>query len=261
MALGVDLPHFLDAQAVGLRVLAVVELVLGDELAAEVAARAFGKDRVLAVQLHAQLEVLGRFAVLADAHVAGGHAAHLAVVGVEHLGRRKAREDFHAQVLGLLRQPLGEGAQADDVVAVVLEALGQEHVGRAHAAAFAQEHHRVVGDRLVQRGAEFFPVGQQLVQRARVHDGARQDVRAGLGALFEHHHRDFFLVLRGQLLQADRGGQAGGAAADHDHVVFHGFARAVLRENLFWGHGKGSAERRGDRIERRRTARAANRSL
>jgi hypothetical protein len=39
-----------------------------------VAARAFGEDGVLAVQLHAELEVVGRLAVLADAHVAGGHA-------------------------------------------------------------------------------------------------------------------------------------------------------------------------------------------
>ncbi|MCY1510845.1 hypothetical protein D9M68_452340 [compost metagenome] len=236
VALGIDFPDFLDAQAVGLRVAAFVELELGDQLAAQVAARAFGEHRVLAQQLHAELEVLGGFAVLADAHVAGGHAAHRAVLVVEHFGGREAGEDFHAEVLGLLRQPLGEGAQADDVVAVVLEAGRQEGVGRAQARLFAQEHHGVVGHGLVQRGAEFLPVGQQLVERARVHDGARQDVRAGLGTLLEHHDGDFLLLLGGELLEADRGREAGGAAADHDHVVFHGFARAELGEDFVVRH-------------------------
>ena len=37
----------------------------------------------------------------------------------------------------------------------------------------------------------------------------------------------------GQLLEVDRRGQAGGAAADDDHVVFHGFARAELRDDFF----------------------------
>jgi hypothetical protein len=70
--------------------------------------RAFGKDGVLAVQLHAELEVVGGLAVLADAHVAGGHALDGAVVVVEHFGGGKAREDFHAQGFGLLGQPLGD---------------------------------------------------------------------------------------------------------------------------------------------------------
>ena len=96
-----------------------------------------------------------------------------------------------------------------------------------------QEQQLVVGDGLVQRRAVGLPVGQQLGERARVHDGARQDVRAGLGALLEHDDRDLLACLGGQLLQADGGGQAGGAAADDHDVVFHGFARAELGEDFF----------------------------
>ena len=44
-------------------------------------------------------------------------------------------------------------------------------------------------------------------------------------------------MLGGQLLQADRRRQAGRAAADDDDVVFHRFARAVLGEDFFVGHG------------------------
>jgi hypothetical protein len=84
-------------------------------------------------------------------------------------------------------------------------------------------------------GAPFPSSRAAARQRARVHDGARQDVRAGLGALLQHHHRDLLACAR-ELLQADRGRQAGRAAADHDHVVFHGFARAELGQDFFVRH-------------------------
>ena len=125
VALGVDLPQLLDADAIGLRVLARVKLEFGDQLFAQVAARAFGEYGVFAVQLHTDLEVLARLAVLAQAHVAGGHALDRTVVVVQHLGGRKTGEDLHAQALGLLRQPTRERAQADDVVAMVLQAARQ----------------------------------------------------------------------------------------------------------------------------------------
>jgi hypothetical protein len=126
-----------------LRVLAGVQLVLGDQLLAQVAACAFGEHGVLAVQLHAQLEFTSGLAVLAHAHVAGGHALDGAVFVEQHFGRGKARENFHAQGLGLVGQPLAEEAQAHDVVAFVVEALGQQPVGRAQRALLAQEHHGV----------------------------------------------------------------------------------------------------------------------
>ena len=123
-----DLPQLLDADAVALRIAAGIELEARDQLLAEVAARAFGEDRVLAVQLHAELEVVGRLAVLADAQVAGGDADDRAVVVVQHLGGGEAGEDLDAQRLGLLRQPAHDVAEADDVVAVVVEAVGQEEI-------------------------------------------------------------------------------------------------------------------------------------
>src|SRR3546814_5038889 len=49
---GVDFPHFLDAYAVALRVAPGVKLVALDQLATQLAARAFGKDGVAGMQLH-----------------------------------------------------------------------------------------------------------------------------------------------------------------------------------------------------------------
>ena len=81
---------------------------------------ALGKNGVFAQQLHAQLEAVARGAFFADAHIARRHAFDRAFVVVKHLCRSKAREDFHAQSLGLLCEPAGDIAQADNVVAVVI---------------------------------------------------------------------------------------------------------------------------------------------
>ena len=61
-------------------------------------------------------------------------------------------------------------------------------------------------------------------------------MRAGLRALLEHDDRDLVRALGGELLQADRGGQAGRAGADDRDVVLHRFAGAVLGEDLVRGH-------------------------
>ena len=85
-----------------------------------------------------------------------------AVFGVEHLGRGKAGKDLDAERLGLRREPAHDVAEADDVVAVVVEAVGQERVRRRRRAGLGEEEEAVAGDRLVERRAVFLPVGQQL---------------------------------------------------------------------------------------------------
>jgi len=61
-------------------------------------------------------------------------------------------------------------------------------------------------------------------------------VRARLRAFFQHHDRDILAFFCGQLLEADGGGQAAGAATHDHHVVFHGFARTELGEDFFVCH-------------------------
>jgi|GEM_PF-1878812 len=233
---GRHFPQLLDADGEAGRVTPVIELVLGDQLLAQVAAGTLGKDGVLAQQLHAQLEVVGRLAVLAQAQVAGGHAAHPALVVIEHLGAGEAGEHLHAQRLGLLAQPLDHRAQADDVVALVVEAGGHQPVGDGGGAVGRQLQQLIAGDRLVQGGAQVAPVGDQFVDGDRVHHRARQDVRAGLAALLEHHHRDLAALGGRHLLQADGRGHAARPAADDHHVVFHGLARAELGQDLLRCH-------------------------
>jgi hypothetical protein len=233
---GRHLPQLLHADCITHRLAALVELELADQHLAEMAACTLGEDRVLGVQLHAELELAGGLAVLADAEVAGGHALDRTVVVEEDLGRCEAREDLDAQRFGVLAHPAHHIAQADDVVAFVVHAVGHQEVGRAPGSLLAQHQHVVAGHGLVQGCPELFPVRDQFGQRTRVHHCAAQDVGARLRAFFEHDDRDLLALFGGKLFQADRGGQATGAGTDDQHVVFHRFARAVLFEQGLRGH-------------------------
>src|SRR5690606_25306688 len=115
-------------------------------------------------------------------------------------------------------------AQADDVVAFVVETGGQQPVRGATGAFLGQEQEAVFGNGRVQRCAFFLPVGDQFVQGDGVHDRAGKDVGADFRAFFQHANTDVAIVVRRQLLQAYRTGKPGRTAADDDDIIFHGFA-------------------------------------
>ena len=73
------------------------------------------------------------------------------------------------------------------------------------------------------------PIGNELVERDRVHHRARQDMRADFRSLLDHHHRKFGV----ELLQPDGGAKPGRPGADDHDVEFHGFAR----RQFFGAHG------------------------
>ena len=77
------------------------------------------------------------------------------------------------------------------------------------------------------KGAPWPLVGISSVIAFRIHDGAREDVRAGFRPFPAPPPIPLLAFFCRQLLQADRRGQTARAAADDDHVVFHGFAWAV----------------------------------
>ncbi len=147
--LRLDLPQFLEADAVHLRIGAIAQLEFLLQLLAEMAAAALGEEGVLAEQLHARLVRLGGLAVAADAHVAGGDAFYRTILVVEHLGAGEAGVDFHAEGLGLLRQPAADIAQADDVVAVVEKAAREQGVGHLEAVRLGEDDEAILTDRRV----------------------------------------------------------------------------------------------------------------
>ena len=138
----------------------------------------------------------------------------------------------------MCRHPFGDVAQRHDVTTVVVKIARHQPVRGTRAAGFAKHQQVIAADGLTQRRAEFFPVRDQLVHGARVHHRARQNMRARLGAFFQHHHRDVLAFFSSQLLETNRRGQATGTAAHHHHVVVHGLAGTELGQDVLHVHGE-----------------------
>jgi hypothetical protein len=112
------------------------------------AARTLCKEGIFREQFHARLVVGLAAAILGNAHVARGDAAHRALVVVKDLGRREAGEDLDAKLGRLLGQPAAEVAKAAGVVAIafllsfIIKAptLRQKSASEEAAAAAAAGH-------------------------------------------------------------------------------------------------------------------------
>jgi hypothetical protein len=218
----IDLPDFLQTDAEFRRLAVLVEAEFRDQLLGKAAARAFGKQRVFAEQLHAAgIGILVR-AVLGDAHVAGGDAPHRALVVIEHFGSRKARIDLDAERFRLRRQPAADVAERADVAVVVVHQRRHDEVRQPERADLGEPVEAIVLDLGRERAVRILtPVRDQLVQRDRIDHRTRQDVRADFGTLFDHDHAEIGI----ELLEPDGRGKAGRAGADDHDVEFHGFAR------------------------------------
>ena len=201
--LRIDLPQFLDADTVGLRITVLVEVEFLHQLLAEMAARAFGEQRVFRMQLHAKLECRRRYPMPVDAHVAGGDTPDRSGVVVQYFGGRKTGKNFDAQCFGLLPEPAHDVGQRDHVIAVILEAVRQHPVRRLVGFGFGQKQETVLADRHVQRCAAFLPVRKKFGQRLRVHHRAGQDMRAEFTAFFQHADGDFVALCGSSLLDPD----------------------------------------------------------
>jgi len=219
--LGFDFPDFLDADAVGLRLDAIAQVVLLHQLTGERTTATLGEDGLTADQFDPGFITVGRFTILADAHIAGSDAAYRATVIVEHLGGGEAGENFHAQFLGLFRQPAAQVAKTDDVVSIVMHLRRGRHSERT---AGGQVLELVRLDEHVQGRAFFLPVGNQLGQRTRLDHGAGKDVSADLGAFFEDTDSEFTLLFLRQLRKSDSHGQSRRSGTDDDDVKIHCFS-------------------------------------
>src|SRR3569623_1135384 len=128
MILRLDIPQFLDAEAIDLRLAIGPEIEAIYQLARQMPARAFGEEGVFGVELEPRL-VIGLVApVLRDAHVASRDTLRRAVVGVEDLGGCEARENLYAEFLGLPRQPAAHITQAAGIRPLVVHESGREQV-------------------------------------------------------------------------------------------------------------------------------------
>ena len=218
---GIDLPQFLDADAIGLRLDSIAEVIPLHQLFAEAAATALGEKRLLAVQLHTGLVIGAGLAGFGDSHVAGGDTLHRSVVVIQHLGGGETGINLDPQALGLFAQPAAEITEADHVIAVILQTRRQQKVGKRQPAALRQEQKALFRHRGRDRRAHRLPVGQQLVERPGLQHRARQDMRTDLGAFFDDADAEIDVAVGAQLLEPNRRRQPGWAGADDYDIVFH----------------------------------------
>ena len=166
-------------------------------------------------------------AVARDAHVAGDDADDFALGTELGFDGGKARIDLDAQRFGLLREPAAELAETDDVVAVIAHQRRHDEVRNADAADLRQIVEPVVAHFGRHRRAERFPIGDELVERDRIDDGAGKNMRADLRALLDDADGGLAARCLRELLQADRGGEPGWPCADDHDVELHAFARVA----------------------------------
>ena len=141
----------------------------------------------------------------------------------------KAREQIDALGFDLLGQPLRELAQRDDVVAVVLERRRRDR--QPELAASGQEVDVVVVDRRAERRALGLEVGNQIAQRRRIEQRARQLMRAGLARLLDDGDRQRLAALAAFCSCASRSAadRPAGPAADDQDIDFERFAVVMYR--------------------------------
>ena len=224
------LPDFLHADPELGHVRVGVERVSCDHLLGERPANAFRQKDVLAVQFHAGLMVFGRRAVGIPSELARDHALDLAAIADHQFGARHAGKDFDPQGLGLAGHPAAHVPHRHDVVAMVAHQRRHHEIGHPDLSGLAEQPEPVPSHFDADRSALFLPVWNQPGQSARIQDGARKNVGADLGPLFQDDDIQACI----QLLEPNCCRQAG-RASTHDHdVVLHAFA---------FDHGHGSSFR------------------
>mmetsp|Transcript_6161 Transcript_6161/g.15268 ORF Transcript_6161/g.15268 Transcript_6161/m.15268 type:complete len:259 (+) Transcript_6161:2149-2925(+) len=243
----VHLPDLLDPQAVVLGAGVFPQTELAYRFEREASPAALRQNHLSAVQFHAGFERVLLLSVFRDPDVLQPHADDatflstrsstsalnvIFAVIVHQFVPREAREDLHAEVLGLLPQPAAQRPQRDHVVAHVVLLLGQKHVRQPHASAVVQqEEKRLALHGRVERRAPLPPVRKQLLQGGRLEHVSGQHVRPDLRPLVDEADTQ----VRLHLLCPDGGPQPRRAAAHNHNIVLHHVALDVVVLPCFFG--------------------------
>src|SRR5258706_16234406 len=128
VAIGLQLPQFLEADAKLLRIATLMKFVMSRKAFGERPAGAFAKERVFADQIHAGRESVLVMAVARHSEIAGRNTSHFALVAKDDVGGRKARIYLDAQCLCLRGKPAADVAQADDEIPVIAHQWREDEV-------------------------------------------------------------------------------------------------------------------------------------
>ena len=211
-----DLPQLLQADRIGLLLHAIAQGIGLEEFFGQRTAAALGEEGVAGAQLHAGLVVRPLAAIARNAHHPG-HDAFDHTILDDGLGGGEAGVDFHPQRLGPGTQPAGDIAERDDVIAVIVHLRRR---GQFDRPGLGQHHEAVIAGRGGQGRRVLAPIGDQLIECARLQHRAAEDMRADLAALLHDADRR----IGRELLDTDRRGQASRPRPHDQYVEFHRFA-------------------------------------
>src|SRR4029077_12056693 len=116
------------------------------QLFAEIAARAFCEQRIFRAQFHATSEIILWLAVLADAHVAGGHSRDGTIPFEKNFRGSKARINLNAERFRLGRQPAANVAERDNEVAVIAHQWWHYEIRQPQCTTARKVIEAIVGD-------------------------------------------------------------------------------------------------------------------
>ena len=163
-------------------------------------------------------------AILGDAHVAGSDAGDRIVLEQNFRGG-KARIDFDAERFGLVRQIAADIAERNDEIAVIAHQRRHQRERQPQRSRSAERVEAVGGDFGLDGRIFAAPFRNETVEADRIDHRAGEDMRADLGALLDHD--DGFV--RCELLEPDRGGEAGRPGTDDHGIEFHRLPGRKLR--------------------------------
>ena len=214
--IGWNFPEFLDTHGELLWLAPRREGQTSQQLLREVAADAIGKDRDLRPDVHSRLERRLVLSVLPHTAIARADA-HDPIAVEQDLAAGKTEEEIDPFRFDEPREPLREATERNDVVTVVPQ--GRRRQRQPDPAACAEEVHLVVRDWCLERRTTLQEIRDELRQRRRIQDGAREHVRTGLASLLDDGHRERIAARRFlQLGHTERCGQAGGTGTDDEDV-------------------------------------------
>jgi hypothetical protein len=122
-------------------------------------------------------------------------------------------------------EPLAKIAQADDEITGVAQRARNEELRDVHAARRARQPlDALCRDGRAYRSAAVSPIGEQLVERARLEDGTGHDVRSDGRTFLDDSDGQLAAGGARQLRQPTRRRETGGARTDHDDIELHAFA-------------------------------------
>src|SRR5262249_14609509 len=216
------IPHFFHTDREHLWIPVFVQVEPADQLLCQRASGTFSQNRDLRSNIDARLEVALRLAVLIDAFVAGSDT-HYAIVFDQQIGSGKTGKEIHTALFNLLTEPPCEFIEGHNVIAVIPKWRRNDR--KLKCPVLGQKQYVIFVHCFLNRCALFLPIRHQFVNAARVHDSARDNMRADLFAFFEDGNRKVFI----QLTELISGRQSCRPSADNEDIDFESVG---LRHNL-----------------------------